>query len=59
MCMSVYCRFTHIAAAWPSINVNVYVSDGLCAPKLSVLNVRMLSWLTLSLYIYIVMSESV
>lgn len=57
MCMSVYCRFTHIEAAWPSINVNV--SDGLCAPKLSVLNVRMLSCLTLSLYIYIAMSESV
>lgn len=57
MCMSVYCRFTHIEAAWPSINVNV--SDGLCAHKLSVLNVRMLSCLTLSLYIYIAMSESV
>lgn len=33
MCMSMYCRFTHIEAVCPSISGNVYVSDGLCAPQ--------------------------
>lgn len=59
MCMSMYFRFTHTEAACPSISVNVYVSDGLCAPKLPVLNIHMFSWLTLSLYTYIALCESV
>lgn len=46
-------------AACPSIRVSVCVSDGLCAPKLSILNVRVFSWLTLSLHAYVAMCESV
>lgn len=35
----------------PSVSVSVWVSDGMCAPKLSILNTQMFSWLSLSLYV--------
>lgn len=56
MCM--YSTFTHIQDC-VSLYQCMCGSDDLCAPKLSVLNVRMLSGLILSLYGYVAMSEAV
>lgn len=50
---------SHIMRLHAPLRVSVCVSGGLCAPKLSVLNVRVFSWLTLSLHTCTAVSESV